>query len=98
MFLPMDENQFTFWKMRRSGTPNIAIANQRGISRQAVSKALLAMDGKIESALRDMAQSNQRHREDQCRTGDPAWPVDTKPDCCNNIHLRKARGPGVVRS
>jgi len=59
MLLPMDEKQFAFWKMRRSGTPNITIANLLGISRQAVSKALLAMDGKIESALRDMAQANQ---------------------------------------
>ncbi|MDD1686737.1 hypothetical protein [Methanoregula sp.] len=59
MLLPVDEKQFAFWKMRRSGTPNITIANLLGISRQAVSKALLAMDGKIESALRDMAQSNQ---------------------------------------
>jgi hypothetical protein len=59
MSLPVDEKQFAFWKMRRSGTPNITIANLLGISRQAVSKALLAMDGKIESALHDMAQSNQ---------------------------------------
>jgi len=59
MLLPMDEKQFAFWKMRRSGTPNITIANLLGISRQAVSKALLAMDGKVESALRDMALSNQ---------------------------------------
>ena len=59
MLLPMDEKQFAFWKMRRSGTPNITIANLLGISRQAVSKALLAMDGKIDAALRDMAQSNQ---------------------------------------
>jgi len=55
----MDDKQFTFWKMRRSGTPNITIANRLGISRQAVSKAILVMDEKIESALRDMAQSNQ---------------------------------------
>jgi hypothetical protein len=59
MLLPMDEKQFAFWKMRRNGTPNITIANLLGISRQAVSKALLVMDGKIDSALRDMAQSNQ---------------------------------------
>jgi hypothetical protein len=59
MLLPMDEKQFAFWKMRRSGTPNITIANLLGISRQAVSKALLVMDGKIDSALRDMARSNQ---------------------------------------
>jgi ferredoxin-like protein FixX len=55
----MDEKQFAFWKMRRSGTPNITIANLLGISRQAVSKALLVMDEKIESALREMAQANQ---------------------------------------
>lgn len=59
MLLLLDEKQFAFWKMRRNGTPNITIANLLGISRQAVSKALLAMDGKIESALREMAQSNQ---------------------------------------
>ena len=59
MLLPMDDKQFTFWKMRRSGTPNITIAKRLGISRQAVSKAILVMDEKIESALRDMAQSNQ---------------------------------------
>jgi DNA-binding CsgD family transcriptional regulator len=59
MLLPMDEKQFAFWKMRRSGTPNITTANLLGISRQAVSKAILIMDRKIESALRDMAQANQ---------------------------------------
>jgi predicted transcriptional regulator len=59
MLLPMDEKQFGFWKMRRSGTSNITIANLLGISRQAVSKALLGMDEKIESTLREMAQANQ---------------------------------------
>ena len=59
MPLPMNEKQFAFWKMRRSGSPNITIANLLGISRQAVSKALLVMDEKIESALREMAQANQ---------------------------------------
>ena len=59
MILPMNDKQFAFWKMRRSGTPNITIANLLGISRQAVSKALLVMDGKIELALREMAQANQ---------------------------------------
>lgn len=59
MLLPMDEKQFGFWKMRRRGTPNITIANMLGISRQAVSKALLGMDEKIESTLREMAQANQ---------------------------------------
>ncbi len=55
----MDEKQFAFWMMRRSGTPNITIANLLGISRQAVSKALLVMNEKIESALREMAHANQ---------------------------------------
>jgi hypothetical protein len=59
MLLPTNDKQFGFWKMRRSGTPNITIANLLGISRQAVSKALLVMDEKIELALRDMAQANQ---------------------------------------
>jgi hypothetical protein len=55
----MNDKQFGFWKMRRSGTPNITIANLLGISRQAVSKALLVMDEKIDAALRDMAHANQ---------------------------------------
>jgi hypothetical protein len=59
MLLPTDEKQFGFWTMRRSGTSNITIANRLGISRQAVSKALLGMDEKIESTLREMAQANQ---------------------------------------
>ena len=59
MLLPTNDKQFEFWKMRRNGNPNITIANLLGISRQAVSKALLLMDTKIESALREMAQSNQ---------------------------------------
>ena len=59
MLLPTNDKQFGFWKMRRSGTPNITIANLLGISRQAVSKALLVMDEKIELALREMAQANQ---------------------------------------
>ena len=59
MLLPTNEKQFGFWKMRRSGSSNITIANLLGISRQAVSKALLVMDEKIESILRDMANANQ---------------------------------------
>ncbi len=59
MLLPMDEKQFGFWKMRRSGTSNSTIANLPGISRQAVSKALPGMDEKIESTLREMAKANQ---------------------------------------
>jgi hypothetical protein len=59
MLLPMNEKQFGFWAMRRSGVPNITIANQLGISRQAVSRAILVMDEKIETALREMANANQ---------------------------------------
>jgi predicted transcriptional regulator len=59
MFLPTHEKQFEFWKMRRGGHPNVTIAGLLGISRQAVSRALLAMDGKIESGLREMARANQ---------------------------------------
>ena len=59
MNLSVDEKWFAFWTMRRRGTANIAIANLLGISRQAVSKALHSIDGKIESALCDMARSNR---------------------------------------
>ena len=59
MLLPVNDKQFGFWKMRRSGTSNIGIANLLGISRQAVSRALQLIDGKIETALRDMAAANQ---------------------------------------
>ena len=46
------------------------IANRFGISRQAVSRALLLMDEKIETTLREMAQANQiADRKDQCRAG-----------------------------
>ena len=45
--------------MRRNGVPNITIANALGISRQAVSRALLLMDERIESTLREMARANQ---------------------------------------
>lgn len=59
MLLPTDEKQFGFWAMRRGGTSNITIANLLGISRQAVSRALLVMDKKIGSALTEMAHANQ---------------------------------------
>ena len=59
MLLPTNDKQFGFWKMRRNGSSNITIANLLGISRQAVSRALLVMDEKIESTLREMAQANQ---------------------------------------
>ena len=59
MLLPTNDKQFEFWKMRRSGMPNITIANLLGISRQAVSRALLLMDERIGSTLREMACANQ---------------------------------------
>jgi hypothetical protein len=59
MLLPTNEKQFEFWRMRRSGSSNITIANLLGISRQAVSRALLVMDERIETTLRDMAGANQ---------------------------------------
>ncbi|HZD43522.1 MAG TPA: hypothetical protein VE134_05635 [Methanomicrobiales archaeon] len=59
MSLPTNEKQFGFWAMRRSGVPNITIAQRTGISRQAVSRALLTMDRKIETELREMAKANQ---------------------------------------
>jgi hypothetical protein len=59
MFLPLDEKQFKFWKLRRDGLPNINIARSFNISRQAVSRALISMDKRIEDTLLEMAQSNQ---------------------------------------
>lgn len=59
MFLPTDDRQFSFWAMRRGGAANIAIAGRFGVSRQAVSRALLVMDDRIEGTLREMARSNQ---------------------------------------
>jgi hypothetical protein len=59
MFLPMNDKQFGFWKMRRNGMSNISIANLVGITRQGVSQALLAMDEKIDASLREMAQANR---------------------------------------
>lgn len=59
MFLPMNEKQFGFWKMRRSGMSNVSIANEIGITRQGVSQALLVMNEKIEASLREMARANR---------------------------------------
>ncbi len=59
MPLSLDERQFAFWQLRRSGLVNIHIADRFKISRQAVSKALLAMNRKVEETLIEMAQANQ---------------------------------------
>jgi hypothetical protein len=57
VFLQTNDKQFGFWVLRRSGESNIGIANRFGISRQAVSRALLLMDEKIGTILREMAQA-----------------------------------------
>ncbi|HEY3361600.1 MAG TPA: hypothetical protein VGK06_07170 [Methanosarcina sp.] len=59
MFLPAGEKQFEFWILRRNGLPNINIAKHFGVSRQAVSRALLSMDKRIEETLLEMARANR---------------------------------------
>jgi len=59
MNLFINEKQFEFWKLRRSKIPNMAIATSFGITRQAVSKALLTIDRKIETSLCEMAKANK---------------------------------------
>ena len=59
MFIPTQEKQFKFWRLRRTGLPNINIAHSFDISRQAVSRALITMDKRIEETLLEMAQANQ---------------------------------------
>ncbi len=59
MFLPLKDKQFEFWRLRRSGILSIDIARLFNISKQAVSKALLTMDERIEKTLIEMARANQ---------------------------------------
>src|SRR3990170_454156 len=59
MFLPLNDKQFEFWKLRRGGLLNINIARSFKISKQAVSRALINMDERIEKTLLEMARSNQ---------------------------------------
>ncbi len=59
MFLPAGEKQFEFWILHRNGFPNINIAKRFGVSRQAVSRALLSMDKRIEESLLEMARANK---------------------------------------
>lgn len=58
MFIPINERQFEFWKMRRGGMANVEIAKKFNISRQAVSKALQGIDSKISKVLMGMARAN----------------------------------------
>ncbi len=59
MFLPLNDKQFEFWKLRRGGLLNVNIARSFNISKQAVSRALLTMDERIEKTLLEMAHANQ---------------------------------------
>jgi hypothetical protein len=59
MFLPLNDKQFEFWRLRRSGILCTDIARLFNISKQAVSKALLTMDDRIENTLLEMARANQ---------------------------------------
>ncbi len=59
MFLPINDKQFEFWKLRRGGLPNIDIAHLFNISKQAVSRALITMEERIEKTLLEMARANQ---------------------------------------
>jgi hypothetical protein len=63
MFLPLNDKQFEFWRLRRSGLLNINIACSFNISKQAVSKALITMDERIEKTLLEMARANQIEME-----------------------------------
>jgi hypothetical protein len=59
MFLPLNDKQFEFWRLRRNGLANINIARSFKISKQAVSKALITMDDRIEETLLEMARASQ---------------------------------------
>jgi|SRR5659263_57321 len=59
MFLPLKDKQFEFWRLKRSGFLNINIARLFNISKQAVSRALITMDDRIEKTLLEMAHANQ---------------------------------------
>jgi hypothetical protein len=59
MFLPLNDKQFEFWKLKRSGILGIDIARLFDISKQAVSRALITMDERIEKTLLEMARANQ---------------------------------------
>ncbi len=59
MFVPLNDRQFELWRLKRSGLPNINIARSFNISKQAVSKALITMDKRIEKTLLEMAHANQ---------------------------------------
>ncbi len=59
MFLPVNERQFEFWRLRRDGMAGAEIARSFSVSRQSVSKSLQGMDSKVSRVLMEMAQSNR---------------------------------------
>ncbi|MCK4651550.1 MAG: hypothetical protein KAT13_00485 [Methanosarcinales archaeon] len=59
MFLPVNERQFEFWRLRRDGMAGAEIARSFSVSRQSVSKALQGMDSKVSRVLLEMARSNR---------------------------------------
>lgn len=59
MFLPVNERQFEFWRLRRDGMAGAEIARSFSVSRQSVSKALQGMDSKVSRVLMEMARSNR---------------------------------------
>ena len=68
-------------------------------SRQAVLRALLLMDGKIEATLRrDGAVKPDRNRKDQCRARGPYRAVDPLPDRCDHLCIGEAWRTGLVRA
>ena len=99
MFLPTNEKQFGFWKMRRSGMQNISIANELGITRQGVSQALRAIDEKIDASLREMAQANRIQIEKiDVEKGVSVWQIYPIPDRCVHLRLGEAWHAGLVRA
>ena len=96
MFLPMNDKQFGFWKMRRSGMSNISIANLVGITRQGVSQALLVMDEKIDASLREMAHANRIQIEKiDVERGDPVREIHPVPDQAPIIFVSEKHGMQV---
>ena len=99
MFLPTNEKQFGFWKMRRSGQSNISIANMLGITRQGVSQALRVMDEKIDASLQEMAQANRIQIEKiDVEKGVLFGQIRSFPDCSVHFCLGEAWHAGLVRT
>lgn len=99
MFLPLSDKQFEFWRLRRSGLPNINIARLFKISKQAVSRAILTMDERIEKTLLEMARANQIEvKSVNAQRGGFIRPLRASQCRCHYFHLLKARDAGMVRA